>query len=549
MKKLLIIAILMLAMVMTVVACTDDPATTETTDGETTAEVTVNDETTAEEVTTEEVTTEEVTTEEVTTEEVTTEEVTTEEVTEAPKPLYPEIDKLVAYLPLDKKALNKYDGEGALVTGKYSDLTYDMGFMSAGATPRTGCITVKNWKPDGKSFAVSMWINTTVSGGDSVLVGNKDWNSGGNPGFLFCLEDSNIRFNIADGQGHRHDPRFYFDSNLKGTWMYVVMVVDRTAQQVKVSYNFNEFQTWDIPDELKGYDFNTPYEVMNIGNDGTGNYSGLSATTIDEVLIFNDAITMEEVATIAAHYDTSAAKKNAEALANQTIAYLPLDKKVGNKIDSNIVTQRVNAPDFNAGYKSAAYSTGANGYFNLGENWKPGTDSFSVGMWFKGVSTSGQICLLANQAWGPEDMGFVFVWYQQDGQVRGVFNFNGVKRDYRFTVPADYLDRWMYITIVVDRASKQVKMSFDFGEFQVYDLDGAYDGASFDSYNYDGEYPGDSKQSEIQYTTYRPVAIGNDGVGGRSVPIGNLIDEVLVFDKAVTLDDLALIKAYYTPAE
>jgi hypothetical protein len=262
---------------------------------------------------------------------------------------------------------------------------------------------------------------------------------------------------------------------------------------------------------------------------------------IDEVLVFGEAITMNELEMIGAYYGITDESK----LADKAIAYLPLDKKIKNKIDSDIVTTRGKSPNFDAGFNGAALSTGESGYITLGETWKPGTNSFSASMWFKGVSTSGQVCLLANQSWGPEDMGFVFVWYQHQDNVRGVFNFNGVKQVYNFNVPDDYLNRWMYITIVVDRENHQVKMSLDFDDFIVYDLHEAYRGASFDSYNYEGGYLGDGRQSEHVWTTYRPVAIGNDGVGGRSVPMGNLIDEVLVFNSALTMDDLALIDAYY----
>ena len=227
------------------------------------------------------------------------------------------------------------------------------------------------------------------------------------------------------------------------------------------------------------------------------------------------------------------------------VGYLPLDKQVGNKIDSDIVPERVDAPAFDAAYNGAGFSTGMNGYLTLGENWKPGTDSFSASMWFKGDTDSGRVCLLANQSWGPEDMGFIFVWYLDQGEVRGVFNFNGVKRDYRFKVPEDYLNRWMYITLVVDRENRRVKMSFDFNDFQVYDLDPAYDGVSFDSYNYDGNYPGDAYQSEIEFTTYRPIAIGSDGIGNYRAPNGNIIDEVLIFDKALIYDDLVQVAEYY----
>jgi hypothetical protein len=103
----------------------------------------------------------------------------------------------------------------------------------------------------------------------------------------------------------------------------------------------------------------------------------------------------------------------------------------------------------------------------------------------------------------------------------------------------------MYVVIAVDRANNQVKMSFDFEPFIVYKLEPEYNGVSFDSYNYEGGYPGDHMQNQIEYTTYRPVAIGNDGIGGRSVPNGNLIDEVVVFNKALDRRDHILIQNYY----
>ena len=216
------------------------------------------------------------------------------------------------------------------------------------------------------------------------------------------------------------------------------------------------------------------------------------------------------------------------------VAYLPLDKKIDNEIVSNINPQQVGDPAWDAGLKGAAFSPDNLGYLSLGDDWKPGTESFSVGMWVKGTSSSGQVCLLANQCWATEDTGFVFVWYQHQDAVRAMFNFNGVKREYRFDVPDDYLDRWMYVTIVVDREYGQIKMSFDFAEFQVFDLDPTIcaNGVRFDAYN---EYDG----------FYRPVAIGNDGDGCRNVPMGNLIDEVVVLDRAVTYTDLDIISKFY----
>ena len=88
--------------------------------------------------------------------------------------------------------------------------------------------------------------------------------------------------------------------------MYVTMVVDREAQQVKVSFNFDDFLVWNIPDSLKGYNFNSPFEVLNIGNDGTGNYGLLSDTRVDDVLVYNTALSNADLKLIAAYYGVEA---------------------------------------------------------------------------------------------------------------------------------------------------------------------------------------------------------------------------------------------------
>ena len=214
------------------------------------------------------------------------------------------------------------------------------------------------------------------------------------------------------------------------------------------------------------------------------------------------------------------------------MAYMPMDKTVRNEISSAVVPETVLSPTWEEGYKGAAFSSGGTGHLNLGQNCRPGTSSFSVGMWVKPTTNSGQVCLLSNMCWSTEDTGFVFVWYQHRDTVRCMLNYNGAKQQYNFNVPDDYLDRWMYVVMVVDRENHQVKMSFDFEEFQVYELNSAWSNVSFDSFD--------------EYTSeYRPVAIGNDGDGCRSVPMGNLIDEILIFDHAIDYSELMNIAKYY----
>ena len=586
MKKLLIIAILMLATTTAAVSCTGNDNPAVTTDGETTVKV---EQTVAEtdpetdpatdpetdpatDPETDPVTdpeTDPVTepdTEPATepdTEPATEPDTEPDTEPEETKPLYPEIEGTIAYLPLDKKYGNKIQSD--IVTKKVGTPNWAAGYKSAAySTASTGCISLGDqWKPGTGSFSASMWFYGTSDNGQVCLLANQCWDPE-DLGFVFVWyqHQDNVR-GVFNFNGKKVTYNFNVPDDYLNRWMYITIVVDRENHQVKMSFDFNDFQVYDLEPEYRNAsfdsyyyngDYNNPenwtdYRPVNIGNDGDACRSVPMGNLIDEVLVFDKAVTMDDLAVIADHYDTSAEQIKAEvaakALTNNTIAYLPLDKKYGNKIQSDIVTKKVGTPNWAAGYKSAAYSTASTGCISLGDQWKPGTGSFSASMWFYGTSDNGQVCLLANQCWDPEDLGFVFVWYQHQDNVRGVFNFNGKKVTYNFNVPDDYLNRWMYITIVVDRENHQVKMSFDFNDFQVYDLESEYRGASFDSYNYDGDYPGDSHQHEIQFTTYRPVNIGNDGDACRGVPMGNLIDEVLVFDKAVTMDDLAVIEEYY----
>ena len=514
MKKLLIIAALMLATVVSVASCdtTDDPAVT--TDGETTAKV--------EEVTTaepEDDTTVAPETEPETDPE-TEPETTVEPETEAPAPEYPQLDNVVAFLPLEHKVGNKV--ENGLVSAKGGNLGYAAGYVGGGANLSTGYVTMKNWKPDGNSFSVSMWVNTNVTGGDASLVGNKDWGSGGNPGFVFTLENDRIRLNVADGNGNRQDPGFGYDTSLKQTWMYVTMVVDREAQQVKVSYNFNTFQVWNIPDSLKGFNFNSPFEVLNIGNDGTGNYSLLGDTRVDDVMIFDGVLTELDLQEIARFYG-----EDDMLVANKGVAaYLPLEHKVGNQLKGEGVLESVKGGTL--GYAAGYIGGGANlssGYITM-KNWKPDGNSFSVSMWVNTNVTGGDSVLVGNKDWGSGgNPGFLFSL--ENDRIRfNIADGNGNRRDPGFNYDTSLKQTWMYVTMVVDREAQQVKVSFNFDDFLVWNIPDALKGYDFNS-------------------PFEVMNIGNDGTGNYGLLSDTRVDDVLVYNTALSNADLKLIAAYY----
>src|SRR6185503_6960231 len=57
-----------------------------------------------------------------------------------------------------------------------------------------------------QSFSVAFWAKLNAWEGDPAFLANKDWNSGGNPGWVIATaDDGRIQWNIAGAPGGRRD--------------------------------------------------------------------------------------------------------------------------------------------------------------------------------------------------------------------------------------------------------------------------------------------------------------------------------------------------------
>ena len=79
------------------------------------------------------------------------------------------------------------------------------------------------------------------------------------------------------------------------------MVVDRAANKVLFSYDFGEFESITIPAGLQNASADG-YDVLNIGQDGTGKLNYALKASIDELMIFNDVLSQEDVSALAEYY-------------------------------------------------------------------------------------------------------------------------------------------------------------------------------------------------------------------------------------------------------
>lgn len=163
------------------------------------------------------------------------------------------------------------------------------------------------------------------------------------------------------------------------------------------------------------------------------------------------------------------------------------------------------------------------GYFTV-KNFTPGTNSFSVALWFKSGGISGDPAILSNTNWN---------WGGHPGFIVGLsgttvfFNYaDGHKRfDSGALLPLDFKDGWIYAVWSIDREANTVGVSVDFGPMQTYDMGDHFRGVSFD--------------------TEMPVRIGQDGTGVYGYHLAALIDEMVITDRALTDEDVASLKAFY----
>lgn len=147
------------------------------------------------------------------------------------------------------------------------------------------------------SFTVSFWVRTNTAGytADKALVGNKDWNSGGNIGWTFSTFSvggaGRINWNSTGAGAARKDPALAFNT---GAWCHVAAVFDRSTNSVErflngASVGVTGGAFGDGGEGSMAAGFNTL-----IGGSGNGTY-GANAE-LDDVAIFSGTITADQVA-------------------------------------------------------------------------------------------------------------------------------------------------------------------------------------------------------------------------------------------------------------
>ena len=212
-------------------------------------------------------------------------------------------EQLVAHLKLDGN-LNDASGRGnvatavgavAYATGKVGtqamQLASDADYATLG-TPADLNFGATN------DFSIAFWTKVGTWGGDPSFIGNKDWNSGGNQGYVLATDDDGrLQWNLAGSPGGRKDydgPAGTFSDN---AWHHVAVTFQRTGPAA--SYVDGVLKD-SRPLTADQNNVDTPSGMAtNIGQDGTGAYgSKFSDVLFDDIGIWRRVLTPQEVAAI-----------------------------------------------------------------------------------------------------------------------------------------------------------------------------------------------------------------------------------------------------------
>jgi hypothetical protein len=147
-------------------------------------------------------------------------------------------------------------------------------------------------------FSIAMWLKANAFGGDPSLIGNKDWDSGGNQGYVIFTEGNRrVDWNLAGAPGTRKDGDAVAQALVNNTWVHVVLTFDRDGQAVTYT---NGVRAAGSSIAADANNLDTPEGfATNIGQDGAGDYGSVFTDLgVDDLGIWRRVLTVNEVAAI-----------------------------------------------------------------------------------------------------------------------------------------------------------------------------------------------------------------------------------------------------------
>ena len=144
-------------------------------------------------------------------------------------------------------------------------------------------------------FTIETWVKAGVNSSDPSIIGDKNWDSGGLPGYTICRSGSTWKINIANQKSERYDigsTKALEDGN----WHHLAVTFDKT-KSCKV-YQDGVLVAESALIYKDADNMASPYDYLCLGQDGTQTYSGGApnwAGSFNEVRIWTDVLSTETI--------------------------------------------------------------------------------------------------------------------------------------------------------------------------------------------------------------------------------------------------------------
>ena len=447
-----------------------------------------------------------------------------------------------------------FDGELAELAGKTATAvgtpTYESGYYGSAVRVSAGnYVSYSDLTFGSDSFSIALWVKPDKTNGSDVSIySNKTWSSGYAAGFNMGWNNAGTLWFNAGGEA-RLDSKAGLEANHGFDWIHTLLAVDRTAGTVTTYINFVPVKTVALPAGITSLDATYSF---HLGCDGAGAYAfnGL----LDDLLVFDSAMTEAEIAALAAYYSGDAAS-TAPQISGAIKDYLNLDKlRAGLMFDNYTATDMVGThaatvkgtASFVEGYNGVGFKTSVGNYISY-ENLKFGNDSFAVAMWVRAdEGNPTDPVFYGNQTWrnGQAD-GFNFIW-QSNSMLyfnAGLTDEDNGNKTYRTKVQTgtDFaVGEWIHTILMVDRASNTVSIYANFELVKTATLN--------DAFKTDGSSPVADHDLDGDHV----FNIGMDGLddiesnaAGTNDCFRGTVDDFLLFNDVLTEAEIAQLAAYY----
>lgn len=144
-------------------------------------------------------------------------------------------------------------------------------------------------------FTIEFWAKAGTNSSDPSIIGDKNWDSGGLPGFTICRSGSTWKINIANQKTERYD--IGSSKPLEdGNWHHIAVVFDKT--KLCTIYQDGEKVNESVLTYKDADNMASPYDYICLGQDGTQAYGGGApnwAGSLNEVRIWTDVLSASTI--------------------------------------------------------------------------------------------------------------------------------------------------------------------------------------------------------------------------------------------------------------